>query len=594
MSNKQRTWGQYATPPDLADVLLGLCLRRPDDRVLDPSCGEGALLARAARWQRWLAAAPDEARPEALHGVELDPAAARAARRVVPQAAITGANFFALSPDDLGPFDAIVGNPPYTRAEWIDRLDPTAEAQLALFPDDGNSLTPEAVLHRPVVPHAVWSELGGRSGLHAYFFLHSMRFLREGGRLGFVVPNSWLDVDYGRELKQFLLDHFRIIAIIESAVERWFDDAGVNTCLVILERTGDSTARAANRVRLVRLRQPLARLLPYAEDDPQRAAALEQLAGRLLPAADRATPDLTVRVVAQGELEAEGRWGPLLRAPDVFLRPPPGHTATLGDWADIQRGYTTGANPFFYLSPAIVARWDIEPEFRRPLLKSLRPVDRLRLDRALAGQELLIIPAGALLRGTAAADYIAWGESEGFHTRRTCAARRPWYALPEQATGRLLLPKGVWMRHLAPLIDEPVLVDQQLYRISLAGGVAPQAAAALLNSAWFALQCELHGRVNFGEGVLWLAAYELAAMRLPDPRRLDSRQIDRLRYAFQWLADRPVGPTIHELDKPDRRNLDDTVFDLLGLSPREGEDVRVALKDCLSGRRARAAATMTD
>ncbi|MEZ4515530.1 MAG: N-6 DNA methylase [Chloroflexota bacterium] len=64
MNSKQRTWGQFETPTDLADLLLGLCLRRPGDRVLDPSCGEGALLVRAANWQRWIAAAPDETWPD--------------------------------------------------------------------------------------------------------------------------------------------------------------------------------------------------------------------------------------------------------------------------------------------------------------------------------------------------------------------------------------------------------------------------------------------------------------------------------------------------------------------------------------------------
>ena len=56
MPSKQRTFGQFETPPDVADLLLALNLRRADDRVLDPSCGTGALLQRAARWQAWLAA----------------------------------------------------------------------------------------------------------------------------------------------------------------------------------------------------------------------------------------------------------------------------------------------------------------------------------------------------------------------------------------------------------------------------------------------------------------------------------------------------------------------------------------------------------
>ena len=76
MTSKRRTWGQFATPTDVADVLLGFCLRRPSDRLLDPSCGDGALRRRAARWRAWLseqAAAPPG---EALSGVELDEEAA--------------------------------------------------------------------------------------------------------------------------------------------------------------------------------------------------------------------------------------------------------------------------------------------------------------------------------------------------------------------------------------------------------------------------------------------------------------------------------------------------------------------------------------
>ena len=82
---------------------------------------------------------------------------------------------------------------------------------------------------------------------------------------------------------------------------------------------------------------------------------------------------------------------------------------------------------------------------------------------------------------TAAAAYVAWGEARGIHRRATCAARRPWYGLPAQPDGQLLLAKGVWQRHFAPLADGPLAVDQQLYRLRLAAALLP-AAAALLNS----------------------------------------------------------------------------------------------------------------
>ena len=76
MSDKQRRWGQFYTAPEVVDLILGFCLRRPTDRLLDPSCGRGAFLTRAARYQRWLANASVTAPGETLWGVEIDPAAA--------------------------------------------------------------------------------------------------------------------------------------------------------------------------------------------------------------------------------------------------------------------------------------------------------------------------------------------------------------------------------------------------------------------------------------------------------------------------------------------------------------------------------------
>ncbi len=579
MTSKQRTWGQFATPIDVADLLLGFCRRRPDDRLLDPSCGDGALLRRAARWRSWLASGPVDA--GTLHGIELDPAAAAEAA-TIPGVVVEQANFLTLDPRAYPAFDAVVGNPPYTRAEWIDRLDPDA-GQLRLFPAspaEQSSASSPATIPREMAP-----ALTGRAGLYAYFFIHSLPFLREGGRLGFVVPNGWLDVAYGDALKQFLLDHFRVVAVIESAVERWFAAARVNTCLVILERAGDAEDRAANRVRFVRLRQPLRELLGH-ETDSRRVAAVEQLITRLMPAADRVTAGATVRVRGQGQLPAAGRWGILLRAPEAYLRSTTRPVAPLGDWAGVERGYTTGANAFFYPDRRRIEQWGIEPEFRRPLLKSLRRVDELRLTPADARHEVLVIPPDASLAGTAVAAYLAWGEATGVSARATCAGRRPWYALPAQPAGGLLLAKGIWQRHFAPVVAGHVAVDQQVYRVS-PGDVPATVAAALLNSAWFALACELGGRVNLGEGVLWLATYELSAVLLPDPRALDEGARRELAACFDRLAAVPVVDALEALERREQRALDDLVFEWLGFPPAEREALRAALIDCLVGRRLR-------
>jgi hypothetical protein len=62
----------------------------------------------------------------------------------------------------------------------------------------------------------------------------------------------------------------------------------------------------------------------------------------------------------------------------------------------------------------------------------------------------------------------------------------------------------------------------------------------------------------------------------------------RLEMAFDALGARPVGETEAELDLPDRRALDELVFDILGLSAAEREAVRDGLRAALDGRRRRA------
>lgn len=595
MPGKQHTFGQFETPVEVADLLLALCLRRAGDRVLDPSCGVGALLKRAAQWQSWLAY-DGRSDHSQLWGVELDEETASVAQQRLPQAHILHNNFFTLTPQDLAPpepFDAIVGNPPYTRAAWIDRLHEEAARQLAIFENAPDVTGQQEEDRNHLIPAHLWqTDLNRRAGLHAYFFLHGARFLRDGGRFGFVMPNNWLDVDYGAALKQFLLQQFKIVALIESTVERWFAEARVNTCLVILEKCGDAQARAANLVRFIQLRQPLAELAPHSDTLRAHFSAVETLTTRLLPAQDRTSGAMRVRVTQQRTLQPREKWGMLWRAPAFYRRMQ--HQvgrrglAPLKQWAAVQRGFTTGANTFFYLDDETIEKWQIEPRFRRPLLKSLRYVETL-LPGAATRLEVLSIAPTASLAGTKAAAYVAWGEAQGYHHRPTCRSRKPWYVLPHQEPAPLVLAKGIWERHLAPLLTAPLLVDQQLYRIYLRPGVPLTTAAALLNSSWLALQLELQGRVNFGEGVLWLATYEVQNLLLPDPRAMQPQETANLGTLFEALSKQPMTHDLAtELAREERRALDEAVFSILDLSPTEATILLETLQERVYARQAQA------
>jgi methylase of polypeptide subunit release factors len=588
---ERRRWGRFYTAPSGVDLVLQLCLRHASDRVLDPSCGAGVFLARAAVFKQRLDPTRDiKAIADELWGVEVDrDAVAEATQNLQSQgltAHIVHADFFTLDPADWPTFDCIVGNPPYTRQEWIRELAPGGDKSVLI------NRALDGALPSAALPSA--ARLTRRASLHAYFFVHAARFLREGGRLGFITSNSWLDVDYGAGLQAFLLNNFRIVAVVESQVERWFADADVNTCLVSLERCADPNARDDNVVRFVRLCCPL------------KDESLCELADQILDAVDGESPDIRARAIRQGDLQERKpvfgaavaasrthRWGTLLRAPQVYLDALDRNRdrlVPLKTLARIRRGYTAGANEFFYLNRETAAQWNIEAEFLRPVLKSPRDCASLSIDSASLPLLAFVVHRGKrALAGTNALRYIVWGESRGFHMRPTCAARDRWYDIGERPPAHLAWIKGVWNRHFCPLLPaERIALDQQVYGVELLELAQRKLIAALLNSTWAALCAEMGGRVNFGEGILWVAAYEAGQLPLPDPARIPDAQAAALEVAFDALAAQPVLPLPEQMMQPNRVALDDRVFDLLQLDAAERWTIRVATMEVVRARLARA------
>jgi hypothetical protein len=157
-----------------------------------------------------------------------------------------------MSPEDgpgssvaLEDLDAVVGNPSYIRQEELSRQ----------YKDHLNAL------FRSEWPGQTLPS--GRSDIYIHFFTHGAALLGTGGYQGFVTSVGWLDTDYGFRLQEFLLKNFRIIAVIESEVEKRFEDARVTTVVTLLQREPEEPARMANADRFMQLRKPLEQI--YSE-----------------------------------------------------------------------------------------------------------------------------------------------------------------------------------------------------------------------------------------------------------------------------------------------------------------------------------------
>ena len=96
---RRKSLGAYYTPPEVATALVRWAARRPQDRLLDPACGDGRFLVCHTN----------------STGVDCDEAAIAAAAAVAPKSQLHSANFFEWAYSTRDRFDCAAGNPPFIR-----------------------------------------------------------------------------------------------------------------------------------------------------------------------------------------------------------------------------------------------------------------------------------------------------------------------------------------------------------------------------------------------------------------------------------------------------------------------------------------------
>ena len=364
--DERHRYGQHYTPLEVARVLAAFAVRTPTDVILDPSCGDGRLLEEArerCKDLRGRRTMEPKNLTRNLFGIERSASAARLAEK--SGAEIVCADFFDVEPGTRlkgkiklpRQFDAVIGNPPYIRQELMGARDKRrVEKRL----ERGRIESPEIC----------WPRWSGRSDIYVFFFAHATRFLKPGGRLVFLTASSWLDVSYGAALREFLCKNFKIISIVESTAESFFEDASVNTTITVLEREIDQRVRDANVVRFVQLKRPLDEMflnksknLNAVIDD---GVARRKKAAEFARSIEQASASLEldthrIRVIDQRDLpgaetsKTESGWGKFLRADELFfkvIKRAGAKLKRLSDMAEVRFGVKTGANDFFYVKDA--------------------------------------------------------------------------------------------------------------------------------------------------------------------------------------------------------------------------------------------------
>lgn len=661
-NQEQHNRGQHFTNTNEVDIVNAFCITKKTKVILDSGCGAGTFLVRAYSFLKYFN--PDLTHKELLErlwGVEIAPFPVFLATMnlslmdikemdnypvIIKKdfSEITGhsSHFLIFHNHNkifnveklngkhnsvaMPVFDACVGNPPYIRQELIeDKIKWSNLAKIEFGIDKINQ----------------------QSDLYVYYLLHTAAFLIEGGRLGYVISSSWLDTSFGSGLQKFLLDHFKIIAVIDNQKVRSFETASVNTIILIAEKCSDREIRENNVVKFVRVYKNYEEIIGL-NDDEKRIDKVKSFVNKIETAKKTIKKDeLFITLKSQKELEKEstidnkyenGNWGAkYLRSPEIYNR----IIDTAGDKlipanqvVEVKYGIKTGANEFFYVIDDTEKvkyiedaeyllmfgrkrenhkiNWEaygwyysemnnrhylMERKYFKYLFKSQKEAENLEINLSNLKYRVLVCnESKTSLRRfkSKILTYIEDAESKDFqmHTRPSCAGRisadgkRDWFNLGEELfVGDFIFPSKIHEKY--SLIDNrnhQVYCDKVNYNIKVLPGYTKYTDFIFIAMNSILFRFFLELYARqMGEGLTDIDVNVVDKTMVVNPRLLQSKGKE-LKKIFSALKRRDQLSIFEEIKNEDRIILETIIFDVLGL---DSKDTNLFLREVSNYRKSR-------
>jgi len=247
--------GQFFTPDPIIELAVHFLDPKPGETLLDPACGTGGFLVHSMKyvWQKYFEKIPNEReRREAeidyahkhIRGIEINPTLAKVAkmRMILEDDGYTGI-FSANSLEswdvlmqaaleqgikDIGPgsIDILMTNPPFgsqgkiTDKSFLERFNMGYKWKT----DEAAKWTKESRLQNSQVPDILFIE-------------RCLEFLKDGGRMGIVLPDGDLTNSTLSYVRNFVKDKARILAVVSLPKETFIPHgAGVKASILFLEK----------------------------------------------------------------------------------------------------------------------------------------------------------------------------------------------------------------------------------------------------------------------------------------------------------------------------------------------------------------------
>lgn len=485
--------GGYYTDPDIATFLLKWVLNIHPKSILEPSCGDGVFL-------RGLSELSTNGL-KSIKAFEIEPVEAGKAKQSASEfkkveVEIERRDFLGWSlAKILNPpqFDAVVGNPPFIRYQYLDSgLQNISEQIFKVF-------------HLPFTKHTnAWVP----------FVISSLALLRPGGRLAMVVPAELLHVLHAESLRAYLTQVCSRVLIFDPQ-EIWFEGTLQGAILLMAEKKNDPEEHFKG-VSIIATKSK-----DFLSENPE---------------------DYFEKAKYTNGETVKGKWmlALLTSAERDVLRKAKANSGvySFDDIAEVAVGIVTGANKFFLVSDEIVKQYSLK-KWAYPMFGKSEHVPGVIFDdSAIERNRKLGLPTNFIWFSDEklselpepVKNYIHLGEMQNIHKRYKCRIREPWYSVPSvYATSLGMLKRSHDFPRLVFNKAQAYTTDTT-YRVKYKKFNEATLVGSFINSIT-ALSAEVEGR-HYGGGVLELVPSEIRKLLVPI-QKFDQKELYKLNTLIQ-------------------------------------------------------------
>ncbi|KNB62255.1 Eco57I restriction-modification methylase domain-containing protein [Chryseobacterium sp. Hurlbut01] len=515
MINQKET-GSYYTPPFLANFITNRVIDSLSDtdlRILEPSVGDGAFVSEfmEIRTKNISLTALD------INGNELD----KAKEKWDNVDNFQNIDFLDFEADKT--FSAVIGNPPYINKKLIkeDSLEKIKRIHFA------ENLSENSV-------NNIWTS----------FLIKSCSLLDHNGVIAFVLPSELLQVNYAKELREFLIRRFARIEIF-TFNDLMFDCKGQDTILLI------GYVKHLNKGQF------------FTNID----------------SADRLVNNDFILEKNEILVENDTKWSHhILTGHEIeFLSNLKRRLQTVNELVISQPGIVTAANDFFIINKETEDKFNLHNYTKTIVKKGLYVNKKITFDDSdIESLQKKNLPTRFLnlqdsdVISDDLQKYLDIGELNKINIRYKCKKRKKWFVVPNVSTP----PEAFFFKrsHLYPKIvknNTNSLVTDSAYKIKMKEGFEINSFIYSFYNSLTLVFAELEGRY-YGGGVLELIPSEFKCLPLPYVN-ISEDTFERFVNEFENIN------SIEDILRENNFHILNTSLDLTDLEIEEIEEIRIKL-----------------